>query len=69
MTGKSLKMLRLSRDLDQWSVAVKCGLHQSRLSRIENGKEELSDEIERLIKRAILELSKRRSDLYEDVLI
>lgn len=55
MTGKSLKILRITKEIPQWRLAQKVGITQAYLSAIETEKFLLTDEMEYQLKKAINE--------------
>jgi transcriptional regulator with XRE-family HTH domain len=58
MTGRSLKLLRISKDIPQWRLAQKVGITPAYLSAMENGRVEMSDEMEFLLKKEISQWNK-----------
>jgi transcriptional regulator with XRE-family HTH domain len=59
MTGRSLKLLRISKDIPQWELAQRIRITPSYLSAIENERVQLTDDIESLLKKAINEWSEK----------
>ena len=55
MTGRSLKLLRISKSIPQWELAQKVKITASYLSAIENERVQLTDDIEFLLRKAIEE--------------
>ena len=53
MTGRALKIMRISRGIPQWELAQMVKITPSYLSAIENEQMQLTDEIEFLLKKAI----------------
>ncbi|QPM67832.1 helix-turn-helix domain-containing protein [Atribacter laminatus] len=57
MTGRAIKILRITRNIPQWKLAQRVGITPAYLSAMETGRVEMSDEIEMLLKKAINEWS------------
>lgn len=55
MTGKALKIMRISRGIPQWELAQRIRITPSYLSAIENERVLLTDDIEHLLRKAINE--------------
>lgn len=58
MTGRSLKLLRISKNIPQWRLAQKIGITPAYLSAMENGRVEMSEEMEFLLKKEINQWNK-----------